>query len=122
MAFPTNIPIVPGHTLLCPVRHVEKIDQLLDSELTAIRNFLIRLKNSLKKSLAAEGFNIAWNEGVMAGQSIDHLHIHVVPRKDGDTGIYEYEPQKFLYRPGTRSESPEQALEKVAALIRENLK
>lgn len=122
MAFPTNIPITPGHTLICPTRHIAKIDQLSDDELKAIRNIIVRLKNGLKKSLNAEGFNVAWNEGSMAGQSIDHLHIHMVPRKTGDAGIYEYEPRKFLYRPGSRNVSSVQELQEVAKLIKKSLK
>jgi len=121
MAFPTNIPIVPGHTLVCSARHVSKIDQLSDGELKALSDFVIRLKNGLRKTFQAEGFNIAWNEGKMAGQAIDHLHIHVVPRKTGDAGIYEYEPRKFLYRPGSRNESPRQELQEGAELIKKSL-
>jgi histidine triad (HIT) family protein len=121
MVFPTNIPITPGHVLLCPIRHVAKIDQLTDDELKTIKDLIIRIKNSLTKSLQAEGFNIAWNEGAAAGQSINHLHIHVVPRQTGDTGIYEYEPRQFLYRPGVRKESPESELQEIAELVRKNL-
>jgi len=121
VAFPTNIPITPGHTLICPLRHVAKIDQLTNEELKAIKDFIIRLKNGLIKSLNTEGFNIALNEGLSAGQSINHLHIHVVPRKIGDQGIYEYEPRKFLYRPGSRNISPEQELIEIAELIKTNL-
>lgn len=121
MAFPGNMPIVPGHTLICPLRHVSKIDQLSDEELIAVKNFIVRLKNSLRKFLNIEGFNIAWNEGKMAGQSVDHLHIHVVPRKTGDAGIYKYEPREFLYRPGKREESSEKELQEIAKLIKQNL-
>ncbi len=121
MAFPSNMPIVPGHTLVCPVRHVANIDGLSDDELRAIKIFIVRLKSGLKKCLGAEGFNVAWNEGLLAGQSVDHLHVHVVPRKVGDNGIYEYEPRKFLYRPGSRKTSPEQELQEIAELIRKNL-
>jgi len=121
MAFPTNIPITPGHTLICPARHISKVDQLTGEELSGVRNLLVRLKNSLVKSLGAEGFNIAWNEGDIAGQAVDHLHIHVVPRKIGDSGIYEYEPRKFLYRPGSRDVSPDDELQQVAQLIKKNL-
>ncbi len=121
MAFPTNMPITPGHTLVCPTRHVAKIDQLSNEELIAIKDFTTRLKTGLIKSLNMEGFNVAWNEGVMAGQSVDHLHIHVVPRKTGDTGVHEYEPRKFLYRPGSRESSPEQELQQMAELIKKNL-
>jgi diadenosine tetraphosphate (Ap4A) HIT family hydrolase len=121
MAFPTNIPITPGHTLICPVRHVSRIDHLLDKELIAVKNLMIKLKHSLKKSLAVDGFNIAWNEGVAVGQSVEHLHPQVVPRKVGDAGIYEYEPRKFLYRPGSRNESPVQELQEIAELLKKNL-
>src|SRR3989338_5398797 len=116
MAFPTNIPIVPGHILVCPTRHVSKIEDLSDEEFLFIKSLIVKLKKSLKKCLGAEGFNIAWNEGGAAGQAIDHLHIHIVPRKTGDVGIYKYDPRKFLYRPGSRKESPIQELKEIAEL------
>lgn len=118
LAFPSNIPIVPGHIVVCPVRHISKIDEMSDDELAAIKNFIVRLKNNLKNTLKAEGFNVAWNEGKMAGQAVNHLHIHVVPRKSGDVGIYEYEPRQFLYRPGSRAESPAVELAGIAELIK----
>ena len=121
MAFPTNIPIVPGHILVCPVRHISKIENFSKEEILAVTDLIIKLKESLKKGFGAEGFNIAWNEGVSAGQVVDHLHIHIVPRKAGDTGIYEYDPRKFLYRPGTREISPEEELRAVAEVVKLNL-
>jgi len=119
--FPTNIPITVGHVLICPARHVSRIDQLSDAELKAIKQGLILLQASIIKSFGAEGFNIAWNEGAVAGQSVNHLHIHLVPRKSGDSGVYGYDPRQFLYRPGARHESPDAELGEVAPLIRGNL-
>ena len=121
IAFPTNIPITPGHTLICPKKHIGRIDELESKEILAIVNFIAKLKNGLKKCVGAEGFNIAWNEGVSAGQSVDHLHIHVVPRSTGDAGVYDYEPRKFLYRPGSRNETPEEELQEIAKLIKNNI-
>ncbi|MFA6466482.1 MAG: HIT family protein [Patescibacteria group bacterium] len=121
MVFPTNIPITPGHLLICPKRHISKIDALSDEELKAIKDLIVRLKNTLAKTFGAEGFNVALNEGQSAGQSIDHLHIHIVPRKAGDAGIYEYEPRKFLYRPGSRNTSPENELREITELIKKNI-
>ncbi len=69
----------------------------------------------------AEGFNLAWNEGKIAGQNVSHFHLHVVPRKIGDAGITEYEPRKFLYRSGSREESPDTELLAVANLIRSSI-
>ena len=81
-----------------------------------------KLRASIIKILGVEGFNYAWNEGKIAGQAVNHLHLHIVPRKEGDAGITEYEPRKFLYRPGSREESPNEELTEIARLIEEGLK
>ena len=75
----------------------------------------------MKKTFNAEGFNIAYNQGEVAGQNIPHLHVHVLPRKNGDAGITEYEPRKFLYRPGSRETIPENELKEIAELIKNNI-
>jgi len=120
-AFPTNIPIVPGHVLIAPLRCVATVEDMTSEELAAIFGLQTKLKAALKKAFGAEGFNYAWNESKMAGQSVPHFHLHMLPRKAGDTGIYEYEPRQFLYRPGEREASPEEELKAVAALITRSL-
>lgn len=65
-AFPTNIPIVPGHTLICPKRHVPTIDDLTEHELMALFDLQKKLKSAMIQAFAAEGFNYAWNEGDVA--------------------------------------------------------
>ena len=120
-AFPTNIPIVPGHTLIVPKRCVEKFSDLTNKERDSIFELQKSIMNSLKKSFQAEGFNFAWNEGSLAGQSVPHFHLHILPRKNGDDGIIEYEPRKFLYRPGSREVSPDNELMAVVEIIKSNL-
>jgi diadenosine tetraphosphate (Ap4A) HIT family hydrolase len=120
-ALPTNIPVVPGHVLICPVRHVKNFEELNTEECEAIFEVLSKIKSALEKTFGATGFNYAWNEGKSAGQSIAHLHLHVLPRKEGDTGITKYEPREFLYRPGSRKTKPEDELITVANLIKENI-
>jgi diadenosine tetraphosphate (Ap4A) HIT family hydrolase len=119
--FPTNIPIVPGHIIIIPIRHVEKVDAVTSEEWTALREVLEKIKRVLTKAFAAEGFNVAWNEGVVAGQSVPHFHIHLLPRKEGDAGITEYEPRKFLYRPGSRATAPEEELIQIAEEVKKYL-
>ncbi len=110
-AFPTNIPITPGHSLVCPRRVVKTIDELTAEELVSVFKLLELVKSGLRTVVGAEGFNCAWNEGGKAyGQSVPHLHIHIVPRTPGDTGIYTYDPRQFLYRPGGREEASVEAL------------
>jgi histidine triad (HIT) family protein len=120
-SFPTNMPIVSGHTLIVPRRCVARYEDLTKDEKDALEELRIRIVNALKKQFGVEGFNFAWNDGKIAGQSVPHFHLHVLPRKEGDTGITEYEPRKFLYRPGSREDSPEGELQEVAKLIREGL-
>lgn len=120
-AFPTNIPIVPGHIIISPIRHVECFEDLTADEFRSIHELVLLLKPVLVRLFGAEGFNFAWNEGKSAGQSVFHFHLHMLPRKKGDSGITNYEPREFLYRPGSRETTPEDELRKIAGLIRAEL-
>lgn len=120
-SFLTHMPIVPGHALICPIRCVEASEGLTDDEWKKILELKHLVCKALKKTFNAEGFNFAWNMGEIAGQTVPHFHLHVVPRKLGDTGILQYEPRSFLYRPGSRSISPAKELQETAELIRSSL-
>jgi histidine triad (HIT) family protein len=121
-AFLTNTPITPGHTLIAPVRHIQNFEELTQQEKEAIFNLVPKIKMALKESFGAEGFHHAWNEAKVAGQSVPHFHLHIVPRKQGDEGITEYEPRKFLYRPGSREATPEEELKAVTEAIKSKIK
>jgi diadenosine tetraphosphate (Ap4A) HIT family hydrolase len=121
-AFPTNIPIVPGHVLICPIRCVDDFNDLTKEEVAAIFDLQKKLKKAFKKVFSAEGFNYAWNEAEVGGQAVPHFHLHMLPRKGGDTGITEYDPRKFLYRPGSRETSPDKELNAVVKEIKKYLK
>lgn len=119
-AFLSNMPILPGHTLICPKQPI-----IFSQELTLeMWSDLLKLKEviclKLKKALHVQGFNFAWNEGSIAGQTVPHFHLHVVPRKENDSGITQYEPRVFLYRPGSRAESSKEELISFAKELREN--
>ncbi len=121
-AFPTNTPIVPGHILVCPKRHVQYYEDSTKEEKIAIEDLRDKLKHALKKIFNAQGFNYAWNEEKIGGQSVPHFHLHIVPRKDGDQGVYQYEPREFLYRPGPRTvASSHEELNEVVEMIKKAL-
>jgi diadenosine tetraphosphate (Ap4A) HIT family hydrolase len=90
--------------------------------LAALLNLRIKIRDVLKEAFGAQGFHYAWNEEKIGGQSVPHFHLHVVPRKEGDMGITEYEPRKFLYRPGSREEKPDEELKMIAQAITTKLK
>ncbi len=121
-AFPTNIPIVPGHVLVCTIRHVKYFEDLTDDERGAVESLRLTLKQALKKVFGAEGFNYAWNEEPVGGQSVPHLHLHMLPRKQGDAGVHNYEPREFLYRSSSsRPVSPDAELDEVVREIQKVL-
>ena len=118
-AFLNKMPILPGHTLICP-KHPIALSAQLTPEIWAD---ILKLKEfvcfKLKRILHAQGFNFAWNEHLLAGQTVPHFHMHVVPRKENDAGIAQYEPRLFLYRPGSRADSPRQELITLSKELRE---
>lgn len=120
-AFLSYMPIVAGHTLICPKRAVSRFDQLKDVELQSIIHLKDILHIALTRAFEAEGFNYAWNEWKVAWQTVDHFHLHMLPRKVGDTGIYEYEPRNFLYRSGERPISLDKELQTTAQHIKSYL-
>ena len=108
--------------MIAPVHCVSFFDDLTNEEVKALFSMQKRIAGALRKSFGAEGFHFAWNEGAVAGQSVPHFHLHIVPRKKGDAGIIKYEPRKFLYRPGSREPSPEKELQAIAQHIKGRLK
>ena len=77
-----------GHVMIVPKRHVADIDDLGKHELLDMMNLLLDLKSRLKKKVKPHGFNIGINCGPVAGAGIaDHVHMHVVPRWNGDTNF-----------------------------------
>lgn len=77
-----------GHLLVAPQRHEGDLEQLRPEELTDMNLLLQRTLAVLREAIAPQGFNIGANIGKVAGAGIaDHLHMHVVPRWDGDTNF-----------------------------------
>ena len=82
VAFLDRAPLLPGHVLVMPTRHVETLDDLPDDLLAPILAAVRRTSIAVQKALRAEGSFVATNTRV--SQSVPHLHVHVVPRNKGD--------------------------------------
>jgi ATP adenylyltransferase len=77
-----------GHAMVAPLKHVRSLENLSDAELGDIMLCLKNVTRLLDKVLKPEGYNIGINVGRVAGAGIeDHLHIHIVPRWNGDTNF-----------------------------------
>ena len=120
-AFPTNIPITEGHTLISPKRCIGTLEDLTKDERLAVFDLADKITKSLKKTLNYRGFNFAWNQGELSGQSVPHFHLHIVPRKDGDTGLLGYDPRSMLYRTGDRNPTAHEILLEISKKIKEGI-
>lgn len=79
-----NFPISPGHTLVIPRRHVASFFETTSLERDALLSLLDAAKARLDLEMAPAGFNVGINDGVAAGQTVPHLHLHLIPRYAGD--------------------------------------
>jgi diadenosine tetraphosphate (Ap4A) HIT family hydrolase len=102
MAILDSYPISPGHTLVIPKRHVPDYFELTAEEQNELWQLVNRCKIILQDRFHPDGFNIGINVGEMAGQSIFHVHIHLIPRYKGDMknpkgGVRHILPGKGYY-------------------------
>jgi len=114
---PDTYPVSPGHCLIIPRRHIAEYFEATADEKLAIWQLLDEVKPIIDQKYGPDGYNVGVNIGSAAGQSIPHLHIHVIPRYAGDVenpqgGVRGVIPHKQKYvrksvtgsgQPGTAS-------------------
>jgi len=94
--------ISPGHSLVAPRRHISSFFEATKEEQAAMLELLDKLRQLLLKDRIIDGFNIGINDGIAAGQTVMHLHIHLIPRYAGDMddprgGVRWIFPDKAVY-------------------------
>ncbi|KAK8167707.1 bis-tetraphosphatase, partial [Phyllosticta citrichinensis] len=77
-------PLLPGHVLICPRRVVPRLSQLSTAEISDLFLTVQRVSRMIERVYAADALNVAVQDGVAAGQSVPHVHAHVIPRRNGD--------------------------------------
>ena len=83
-----SFPYNGGHILVCPYREVPDFSALTDEEKLELMNQTQRCIEALKETMKPQGFNVGVNLGQVAGAGIvEHLHLHIVPRWNGDTNF-----------------------------------
>ena len=99
-----SYPVSEFHSLIVPKRHVETYFELTNDEIQACNELILKTKEKiLKQDPSVKGFNIGTNAGKVAGQSIMHCHIHLIPRREGDVenpqgGVRSVIPKKQHYK------------------------
>ncbi len=84
LATPDMYPAADGHTLILPRRHVGSVFELDDAELRALWSLVSQVRERLRQEHRPDGFTVGINDGLAAGQTIPHAHVHVIPRHLGD--------------------------------------
>ena len=97
-----SYPTSPGHTLVIPRRHVSSFFDLTPEEVAACMGLIKEEKKLIDEEFNPDGYNIGVNVGPAAGQSIFHVHIHIIPRYKGDVenpqgGVRHVIPKKAYY-------------------------
>lgn len=84
LAFYDGFPVSPGHALIIPRRHVASFFDLTEEEKADMMSLLDRVKDLVDQRFHPDGYNIGVNVGEAAGQSVFHVHMHLIPRYVGD--------------------------------------
>ncbi|MHB1318173.1 MAG: HIT family protein, partial [Anaerolineae bacterium] len=77
-------PMLPGHALIVPMRHVTRLVDLTSAESSALASFAARVAGVVMREYGCTGYDLSLQEGTAAGQTLGHLHLHVIPRREGD--------------------------------------
>ena len=99
-----SYPVSDHHCLIIPKRHIKDYFDMTNDELIACNDLIQMIKNEiLENDNTVKGFNIGTNAGKIAGQSIMHCHIHLIPRREGDVdnpqgGVRSVIPNKQHYK------------------------
>ena len=101
-AIPDGYPVSPGHSLVVPRRRIGNWWEATQEERADLVDLINEVKKLLDNRYSPDGYNVGFNDGPAAGQTIAHLHIHIIPRYQGDVpdprgGIRNVIPERGNY-------------------------
>jgi histidine triad (HIT) family protein len=98
MAFLDIAPLAEGHLLLVPLEHYRRLDDMRPELVASVCSRLAELGSAVVRVTGAQGYNVLQNNGRVAGQVVEHVHFHVIPRKADDGLGYRWLAKS--YAPG----------------------
>jgi histidine triad (HIT) family protein len=104
-------PVSDGHTLVIPKQHFERLHDCPPELLGQVGSKLGKIARAVTAAMDSQGYNVLCNNGRAAGQLVDHLHFHIIPRNSAD-GVFDRWPA-YKYQKGK--------IEEIAESIRKNL-
>jgi len=104
-------PLSDGHTLVIPRQHFERLHDCPSEVISQVSSRLGKIAKAVVDAMDSDGYNVLCNNGRAAGQLVEHVHFHIIPRNTGD-GVFDRWPA-YKYQEGK--------IEQIAGKIRENL-
>jgi len=104
-------PLSDGHTLVIPKQHFERLHECPAELLGRVGSCLGKIAKAVAAAMNSDGYNVLCNNGRAAGQLVEHLHFHIIPRNTGD-GVFDRWPA-YKYKQGK--------IDEIAAKILKNL-
>ncbi len=95
IAFLDINPLNPGHTLMIPRGHYDRITDMPGEEIAALMSKAPLIARAVVKATNAEGFNIFQTNGACSGQVVPHVHFHIIPRHEGDGLGFVWKPRGY---------------------------
>lgn len=111
LAFLDIGPISDGHTLVIPKQHCTRVHECDPEILSAVATRLGRIAQAVVEAMDADGYNVLANNGRAAGQLVEHMHFHIIPRKAGDGVLAKWPSHQY----------PKGRMDEIAARIRSKL-
>lgn len=90
VAMLTHKPILPGHVLIIPKRHVERYEELTDDEIVHIHHAIQKVHQIVSKVFGTSSYLLLQKNGVEVGQTVPHVHFHYIPRETGDRSMLKF--------------------------------
>lgn len=97
-----NFPVSKGHAEVVPKKHIDSFFELSKDDIGELLELAKQVQEMIREQYSPDGFNIGVNDGVAAGRTIHHLHVHIIPRYKGDVddpvgGVRHVIPDKGKY-------------------------
>ena len=96
LALYTHKPVLPGHCLVIPKRHVERFEQLTDEEITQMGRVIKKVNEAVVKVFDTSAYLLLQKNGPEVGQTVPHVHFHYIPRKAGDNSSLKFLVQMYI--------------------------
>ena len=96
IALYTHKPVMPGHCLIIPKRHVERFEMLSDEEAAQISKVIKKVNQAVEKAYQTSSYLLLQKNGYEVGQTVPHIHFHYIPRKSGDDSIIKFIFKMFV--------------------------